>query len=239
MQMINIGICDDGKNICSSIEKMIEEYAKNKNIFIEIEIWYTGEALCDYLREGNSIDILFLDIELFELNGIEVGNYIRNELENRIMQIVYISGKSSYALQLFKIQPMDFLVKPITQQQMEETLNLALKLLGKNVEKFEFQCGKDYYYIPYVEILYFYSEGRKIKIVTTKDEKEFYGKLADKIKKLPSNFIVIHKSFVVNREYISKFSYEMVELVNGNKLSISKAYRKKVREILLSEEWNI
>ena len=61
-------------------------------------------------------DILFLDIELFRMTGIEAGDFIRNRLEDRSMQIIYISGKSSYARELFKTQPMDFLVKPITKQ---------------------------------------------------------------------------------------------------------------------------
>ena len=116
--MYNIGICDDGKNICSSLEEMILQYAEKINIPVEIKIWYTGEGLCDYLKERQQIDILFLDIELFEMTGIQAGDFIRNRLEDRGMQIIYISGKSSYARELFKTQPMDFLVKPITQQNI-------------------------------------------------------------------------------------------------------------------------
>ena len=62
----------------------------------------------DYLDKDGHIDILFLDIELFQLSGVEVGDYIRNRLGDRKMQIIYVSGKPSYALQLFKNQPMDF-----------------------------------------------------------------------------------------------------------------------------------
>jgi len=91
------------------------------------------------------------------------------------MQIIYISGKSSYAQELFKTQPMDFLVKPITQEDIEETLDLAIKILRKNIGKFEFQIGFDFYYISFGDILYFSSEGRKIKIFTIHGEKEFYG----------------------------------------------------------------
>lgn len=69
--MYNIGICDDGENICTSIEKMIQQYAKKQNIQIETNVWYTGEGVRDYLAAGNHLDILFLDIELFKMTRIE------------------------------------------------------------------------------------------------------------------------------------------------------------------------
>ena len=136
--MYNIGICDDGENICTSIENMLLQYAGENNIQITVNIWYTGEGLKDYLKAGNHLDILFLDIELFKITGIEVGNYIRKQLDDRGMQIVYISGKASYAQQLFKTQPLDFLVKPILQEQINETIETAVRIINKKKEKFEF-----------------------------------------------------------------------------------------------------
>ena len=231
--MYNIGICDDGKNTCAALEEMALSYAQQKKIDMDTKVWYTGEELCQYLEQGGHLDILFLDIELFEVTGIEVGDFIRNKMEDRGMQIVYISGKSSYAQKLFKTQPLDFLVKPITRQQIEDALELGVKLLEKNAQKFEFQNGKDYYYISYGEILYFESEGRKIKIVAVGAEKEFYGGIRDLEKKLPREFFTIHQSYVINKAHVVRYTYEMVEMDNGTMLSISKAYRKQVRERLL------
>ena len=233
--MYNIGICDDGKNVCSSLEKMILQYSEKKNIPVEIKVWYTGEGLFDYLKERQQIDILFLDIELFRMTGIEAGDYIRNRLEDRSMQIIYISGKSSYARELFKTQPMDFLVKPITQQDIDEALELAIKIIKKNMEKFEFQIGHDFYYMPYGSLLYFSSEGRKIKIFTTHGEQEFYGKLRDVSKKLSDSFLNIHHSYIVNPEYVLHYAYDALELMDGTILPISKANRKQIRERILRE----
>lgn len=231
--MYNIGICDDGKKTCAVLEEMVLSYAQQKHIDMGTRIWYTGEELCKYLEQGGHLDILFLDIELFEVTGIDVGDFIRNKMEDRGMQIVYISGKSSYAQKLFKTQPLDFLVKPITRQQIEDALELGVKLLKKNAQKFEFQIGKDYYYIAYGEILFFESKGRKIKVVTLDAEKEFYGGIRDLEKKLPREFFTIHQAYVINKTHVVRYTYEMVEMDNGTMLSISKAYRKQVRERLL------
>ena len=108
-------------------------------------------------QEGNPLDVLFLDIELWKMTGIEAGSFIRNRLEDRRLQIVYISGKASCAWSLFKTQPLDFLVKPIRQEQVDEVLDLAVKILGRNETKFAYQSGRDYYYIPYGDIRYFVS----------------------------------------------------------------------------------
>lgn len=162
-----------------------------------------------------------------------MGDFIRNRLEDRGMQIIYISGEPAYAQKLFKSQPMDFLVKPITRKQIEDSLDLAVKLVEKNAKKFEFQNGRDYYYISYGKIIYFESEGRKIKIVAVGAEKEFYGGIRDLVKRLPKEFFPIHQSYVINKMHVVRYTYEMVEMDNGIMLSISKAYRKQVRERLL------
>lgn len=234
--MYYIGICDDGENICSSIEDMLLRSAEKKRIQIDTYIWNTGEGLRDYLSQGKHLDILFLDIELFKMTGIEVGNYIRYHLDNMRMQIIYISGKASYAQQLFKTQPLDFLVKPISQEQINDTIEIAINIIEKKKERFEFRQRKDYYYIPMGDIVYFGSEGRKVKVVTLRETFEFYGKLREIVKRLPENFIVIHQSYVVNKEYIFRYTYEMVELVNGIILAISPINRKQVRERILREE---
>lgn len=234
--MYDIGICDDGENICTSIENMLLQYAKEKNIQVKTNVWYTGEGMRDYLAAGNHLDILFLDIELFKMTGIEVGSYIRNVLDNMGLQIIYISGKSSYALQLFKTQPLDFLVKPILQEHIDSAMDMAIRIINKREKRFEFRQGKDYYYISMGDIIYFESRGKKIKIVTRQKTCEFYGRLRDIVKKLPEDFIMIHQSYVINKEYVLRYTYEMVELVNGTILGISKINRKQVKEKILRKE---
>lgn len=234
--MYNIGICDDGENICTSIENMLLRYAEEKTIQVEVQVWYTGERLRDYLAQGNHLDILFLDIELFKMTGIEVGNYIRNVLDNMGLQIIYISGKASYALQLFKTQPMDFLVKPILQEHIDHAMDMAIKIIKKRNERFEFRQGKDYYYIAMGDIMYFESKGKKIKIVTSQDTYEIYGRLKEIVKRLTDDFIMIHQSYVINKEYVLRYTYEIVELVNGTILTISKVNRRQVRERILRDE---
>ena len=232
--MYNIGICDDGKHICASIENMILHYAEDRKIQVDTKVWYTGEKLKDYLAQGNHLDILFLDIELFKMTGIEIGNYIRNHLDNAGMQIVYISGKAYYMQYLFKTQPVDFLLKPISQSQIDATLDMAIHIVKKKNERFEFQQGKDYYYIPMGEIIYFCSERRRVTAVCEGKKYSFYGKLGEIQRLLAernNHFLRIHQSYLVNTKYVKEYHYNKVILHSGEALRVSRDNRKSIREI--------
>lgn len=227
--MYKIGICDDDKILCASLEEQLHALAAEFPMKFEMEVWYSGESLESDLNKGIDLDILFLDIELFQKNGIEVGTFIRDELENTDTHIVYISSKESYAMQLFKIQPLDFLIKPISAEKLREVLTRSMKRKKAGEDCFEYQKGNLFLRVPMKEIMYFMSMDKKILIVKRDGQEEFYGKLKDVAEKLPSGFLMIHQSYVVHQEYVSEYAYESVKMMNGDILSISKPYRKEVR----------
>ena len=218
--MYKVGICDDGISICSRIEEFIIKYAEEHKLKIDIYIWYTGEGIIENLRNDMQLDILFLDIELLKISGIEVGNYIRNNLENRDMQIIYISGKDFYAKELFKTQPMDFIIKPITIGKIYASMDLAIKIVNKRNAR------------------YIMSQGRKVEVVIGDCTYKFYGKLSDEYKKLTEDFIIIHKSYIINKKYIKKYTYEVIQMTDNSIFTISKIHRKKVRNKLLKDMIN-
>ena len=88
MQVI---ICDDEFSTCVQLENYIEKYSQEHFIKADIDVFYDGESLCEYLKSSSSVDLLFLDIELPKCNGVEVGKYIREKLENEETEIIYIS----------------------------------------------------------------------------------------------------------------------------------------------------
>ncbi len=239
MRKISIGICDDGKEICCQMEQYIIEYGKKRSLALECFVWNSGEELCNNLKQGAHLDILFLDIVLMEMNGVEVGRYIRNYLDNREMQIIYISANQFYAQSLFQNQPMDFIIKPINQGQIVEAMDLAITILGKTKRNFSYHKGNELYYVPCSQIVYFTSEGRIIRMVSQNGEDKFYGKLEDIKESLSEDFLQIHKSYLINRRWIQRYCYEKVELFDGTVLPIAKAKRKYIRENMLEEEWDV
>ncbi len=87
-----IGICDDEQNIVLILTGYIEHYFKLQGEDVEIHTWNSGEELISdkVFGTGEGVDILFLDIELPDMNGVSIGRYIRNMVSDSIVQIVYI-----------------------------------------------------------------------------------------------------------------------------------------------------
>lgn len=237
IDMYNIGICDDEKDTCAQIADMVYEYGRKENVEIMVSVWNTGEALYQDLADKKPIDLLFLDIELVSTSGIQIGKRIRNELENPDISIAYISSKSSYALELFKIHPIDFLIKPVSAQDIWDTIDEALRLYHRGNTFFEYKANGYSCRLPHKYIIYFYSENKKINMVTKDSTVQFTGKIKDIIVILPECFIQIHQSYIINMNYISECSYETVKMSGGVELNISQPYRKMVRKSIMDYAW--
>ncbi|MDE7424827.1 MAG: LytTR family DNA-binding domain-containing protein [Lachnospiraceae bacterium] len=231
--MYHIAIVDDDSMFCDTIKNYLENVGCELKLEMELSIWYTGEELYKHLKAGNQMDIIFLDIELVEKSGIWLGNMIREEFSDFRTAIVYISYEKNYALQLFQTQPKDFLVKPVYQEDVQRVIKRYLRENQSKKLQFLFKKGHKYCNMPYEDILYFQSVGRKIRIVAREEEEEFYGKLEQIKEQLPQQFIQIHKSYLVNENYIREYMYENVIMCNEEKLNISKPYRKLVQKKLL------
>ncbi len=232
--MLRIAVCDDNSIICLQIEGMLLEIGKNISEDIEVEVFFSGEELYHFLTEKNYFDILFLDIELHHLNGIELGKIIREEMNNETTQIVYISAKESYAMDLFQFRPLNFLIKPILQDKLEEVLKKALHLKIKNNQFFEYKSGITNYMVPFKDIIYFESDGRKVNIIIKNETKSYYGKLSDVEKQLYNqDFLFIHKSFLVNYDHVVEYQYDYVKMSDNKILSISQNNRRTIRDQLL------
>ena len=235
---MKIVICDNDIHFCEEIERMIAGYGEIQKRRIETLVFYSGESLCTYLEQCEEIDILFLDIEFEQMSGIDVGEHIRKHLGNHWTQIVFISGEPGYAMRLFKVQPMDFLIKPVHEDDIIEILKTCEDLLKKKKKFFEFSQGTSEKKVRFEEIVGFISDGRKIIIKTINGKEEFYGKLKEIVSELPDNFLQIHQSYIINEDYITTYKYDHVEIMNGESFIISKPYRNAIRKKLLMRKGN-
>lgn len=233
LTMFKIAICDDNEVVCSEIENILEEFFATESIHYEIDSFQSGEELFRELENNEKFDLIYLDIELAAINGVVVGRYIREVMLDDYIQIAFISAKASYALELFQVRPIHFLVKPFTPKQVIEVLEKAMELQGRQTKIFSYKSGKSENRIPFKDIMYFSSDAKKIIIHKRTGEDYFYGKLSD-LNLLPADFIQIHKSFIVNKQYVIRFQFDSVLLSNMEELPISRVYRKVVRENLMS-----
>lgn len=228
--MYRVVICDESRHICSEIDHFILIYANENKLKIETDIFNNGENFCDFL-EKEQVNLVFLELEMHTITGFDVADFIREVIHDNNTYIVFMSSKVSYAMKLFKYRPLDFLIKPICSKDIDRILNLVIELEENESKSFEYYKASHLFRIPFRDILYFQSENKKIIIKTTNGTDEFYGKLKDLYNRLiKQDFLYIHKSFIVNYNYITHYTYENVSLTNGEILNISRANRYDIRK---------
>ena len=230
--LIKIAVCDDNLRISSDIESWIMEYNKRSKANYVVEIYYDGDRLCKDMDSGIMYDIIFLFIVLESITGIEVGQYIREKLHNDDSQIIYISSFTKYALELFQVRPMDFLIKPIQKERIIKSIETATKLLKKGEVCFQYKQGRDWNKIYIKDILYFKGKDREVEMVTKNKVIVFYSSLEKVFEQLKNyNFFYAHKSFLINYSHVIEFFYDKLIMSNQDVIKIAQTRRREVREI--------
>lgn len=225
---MRIAICDDDYSICNFIEKIILQYAKNNGISIETDIYQTAKSL--YQNFENSTDLLFLDIQLPDDSGIEIGHFLRKYSINCNLQIVFISGNPGYALELFKIRPLDFLIKPFSEREIIDILDEYIQKIMPPTQCFLYKFKTTMRRISYSDILYFSSESRKALIHLKNNETiTIYKKLSEIETELPREiFWRIHKSYIINSYYLISCQHNQLMMINNDVLPISRNYKNEI-----------
>ena len=229
--MYCISICDRQSAFCDNLKKYLEDVLRKYDLKCEIIIWTKQEDFMRHLIQKNKVDLLFLEIEVNEAYDAK----ILKKLEHYCMNIIYLSYDKIKVMEHYNIPPSDFVVKPVVKEQIEDILKRFIYKKNNN-GKILFKEKYKYTQLEYTSIYYFRSENHKIKIYSLEGENEFYGKLTDVEKDVPHNFIRIHKSYLVNDNYIKKYNYESVILVNDKELPISKAYRSTIRKYSIKKQ---
>lgn len=234
--MLRIAICDDDDTICAGIEQILINYSKNLIDKIDVEVFNSGEELLSFIEKTYSFDLIFLDIELITTTGIKVGTCIRETFDDYISKIVFISSKNGYESQLFDIQPLNFIRKPIKDEIVHKCVRLAIKLIGRENQTFEYKKDYDLIKVYIKNIFYFEKIGRKIKIVTSYGEDFFYETIKSIHDKVPSIFIMPQSGFLVNFNKISRLQKDNIILIDGTEIKISRRNLTSIRTILLNLE---
>ena len=236
--MLRIAICDDEKLFRENIKKYVLKYLSEKDISSEIDMFNSGKELLGLGTDLLGYNIIFLDINMDEIDGIMTAHKIREYSMD--IYIVFVTAYVNYSLEGYKVDATRYLLKNTINfdESIYECMDTILHKMNYIVLKkyFKFnECEKN---VQVDRILYIESRLHKLEFYIMEDKLKkysIYGKLDELEKELQGNdFIRIHQSYLVNMKHIEKVSRYEALLNNGIKLEIPKARYKFVEETFVS-----
>lgn len=225
---MRIIICDDEQNHCMIIKKFCLSNL-DENSESVIDIVHCGNELLSFCKKYNP-DILFLDIELGDINGIEIAKYLRQSFP--ILIIVYITNHPNYVFSCFETEPLDFLRKPINKYDFDKTYYRCLKKYQDLHKSLPIKWQNNSVNLEIKDICFVEGYNRHLIFhLYNGDIYEVVGKLEDVFKALKSfDFIKTHQGFVVNMLHIKEFRENEIHMKNGETVLLSVRKRLKAKE---------
>lgn len=227
--MHNIAICDDDESIVTRLAEIVEQYTRQNNLPIEVNTFSSGVAL---LEKFNGYDLIFLDIDMPEMNGIDVAKKIREK--DRNCKIIYITNHDDFTHQAFSVRAYGYIVKPFTKEIIENELNdFFITTKEQEIKHKVIFNGKYSALIFNLEDIYCFEViGKNIIEVTLADKKEIiYCSLSDAFNKVKDySFAIPHQSFIVNLYYVDIIARLEIKIRNGKKIPIAQKRSKEFRE---------
>lgn len=220
---MNIAVVDDSSQDAELLKKYIKRYFEEKKESYHLYIYANGLDFLDDFEKN--FDIVFMDIEMPHLDGVETAKRMR-QMDERVV-LVFITNMAQYAIRGYEVDAIEFMVKPVGYYNFSDKMTKALKYVKRDTEhKIFLHDGEQAVRIPVSEILYLEKNKNYILFHTTKGEYKERGTLAEMEEKFAGmGFSKCIAGCLVNLRHISKMSKEMV-WIGEAALPISRGQKK-------------
>jgi DNA-binding LytR/AlgR family response regulator len=219
--------------------KVVENHLKEFQNFEVIETFNNPIEALPLLEKG-AVDVLFLDINMPKMNGLDFANTLNSK-----MNIVITSAYREYAVESYDLNVLDYLVKPIPFNRFLKTINKITQqvYLQKGIQKEEDSSNESFIFlkvdkklvkIKFEDILYVESLKDYIKVFTTSGNYLVHKSLTSITEELPdSNFIRIHRSYTIAIDKVKSVEGNLIEITT-NKIPIGRKYVHHAKRIILN-----
>lgn len=225
--MLNISIVDDEASCIEEIAAIVSDFLKSSKIPFQIFKFQSGE---EFLNSSNSMDLVFLDIQMNGIDGISAAHTLR--ARNKHVALIYVTSFSSEVKRSFSVHPFAFIEKPIDHneliQNIQDFLNYSQSSVVKN--NITVKSDKGELLVCVQDIIYLeYKDNRKINLVMQKETIQINGSINGLFQLLsPYHFIYPHKSFIINAEQIERVKAPDIFMKNKAIIPISQKKQSAV-----------
>lgn len=232
--MIKIAVCDDEEIFGKKLYAMISQYLEEKKLFFEIDTFHAGTEFVALGPEMSKYQIVFLDINMDELDGIETAKKLRNYCKDSYL--VFVTAFLNYTLEGYKVEAIRYILKGASnfRDLVYEALDAICEKMRyvEQKEVFDFKEGKKE--ISMNRIAYIESNLHKLNFYVVESDYVSYtlpstlNAIEDRLEE--KRFARIHQSFLVNLDFVVSISNYKAYLQNGNVLPIAKNRFRDARE---------
>ena len=212
MSMLRIGICDDQPDARFSLRCALERAGEKQGMELAFWEFSAGERLLDWMeRHIGELDLVFLDMEMGQLDGMATAEALRRQDSG--LQLVFVTAYADHVFDGYRVGALGYLMKPAQPEQLGDVLLRASAALCRDTDK-SFLCrnGETVYRIPISTILYFYSDRRRVTCVSTQRSYCFYGKLDQVAQELGVDFVRIHQRYLVHASAVERFGGNEIQI---------------------------
>lgn len=228
---MNIFICDDDAIFADKFSKIVQKSMSQHQIHPEIRIFLSPAELLDAFSQAAPCDVLFLDIDMPHMNGLDLAFSLKAYTEKPYL--IFVSSVESLVYQSFKVNPFWFIRKRFCETELEEVIHALLADMQMHLsDTISINCSHSLYKIYPKKICYIECQNKTLHIHYAENPQILsipYTLSAIEKQLTPYGFLRVHKGFLVNYHYIFTLNRQSIILDNGDTIPISKYRLQEVR----------
>lgn len=216
----HIAICDDCAVDSEYILNMADRWAAARGDRIRAERFDSAEAFWFRYAEEKAFDILLLDIEMGEMNGVELAGRVRRD--NEKIQIIFITGYPDYMAEGYDVSALHYLMKPVGEEKLLRVLDRAAERLQKSERALLLSVDGEVRRIRRDSVQYVEAFSHSVSVVTSQDTIRVRKSLSEMEEMLGEDFIRCHRCYLVGLRFVRSLSKKEIVLDSGVSLPLSR-----------------
>lgn len=226
-----IAICDDSVADQNYILNMTQQWATKKQYTIQVDIFPSAENFLFHYAEQKDYDILLLDIEMGDMDGVTMAKKLRQD--NDTIQIVFITGYSDYISEGYEVAALHYLMKPVKQEKLFSVLDRAVEKLSKNEKVLNFEIGSEMVRVPVYQIRYA-DVLRNYVTIYASDNFTVKMTLSELEKELDERFYRVSRSIIVNLTQISRVTKTEIKMNDGVSIPLPRSAYEGINRAIIN-----
>ena len=228
--MYKIAICDDSSADTLYLQNLVSMWAKNIEEKVEIQTFLSAEAFWFQYEADKSFDILLLDIEMAEMDGVTLARNVRSG--NQEVQIVFITGYNDYIADGYEVEALHYLLKPVQEEKLLAVLERAMVKLARNEQTLTLETPDGIVRVPLYEIRWIEVQRNYVTIHAAEDY-TIKKPLSEVEEELDEGFMRTGRSFIVNLKQVRRIGRTEVILADGSMVPMARGYYEKLNRAMI------